>query len=347
MSLKRFVSLFTVICFVSVFMLSISAPVNAAPQNESILKMSTASVGSIMYVFGAAMSEVVEKHGGPKIEILPQNALQGLAMLPSKEVDLVMIANDDLSWAYNGGDIYEKMTKGKGFDVRLLMLGTRIPAGQVVGEDSGIKNYQDLKGKTVVLGFGSSVAMNNGAKAALYAGGLTEDDVKVVKTSDVVAAARMVIDKKADACYGSVGTPIFQQVAAARKGARHLGVNDTPETWAKLKKLSSAYFPMKIKKLPKSPPTIKEDIVLVGRNFSVVSRKDLSDESAYTFTKLLWENDKELGPKHPRLKDWVKAHFANIKASAPYHPGAIKFYKEVGAWTPELEKMNNNLLSMK
>ena len=344
MSLKKIASLFTVICFVSVFMLSISAPVNAAQQNEDILKMSTASVGSIMYVFGAAMSEVVEKHGGPKIEVLPQNALQGLAMLPSKEVDLVMIANDDLSWAYKGEDVYEKITKGKGFDVRLLMLGTRIPAGQVVGEDSGIKTYADLKGKRVVLQFGSSVAMNNGAKAALYAGGLTEEDVKVVKTSDVVAAARMVIDKKADACYGSVGVPIFQQIAAARKGARHLGVVDTPETWEKLKGLSPAYFPMRLKK---GGLTLKEDIVLVGRNFSVVSRKDLSDESAYTFTKLLWENDKELGPKHPKLKDWVKDRFASTNASAPYHPGAIKFYKEVGVWTPELEKRNNELLGMK
>lgn len=345
MSLRKIASLFTVICFIAVFMFS-GVPAHSAG-HEDILKMSTASVGSIMYVFGAAMSEVVEKHGGPKIEVLPQNALQGLQMLPSREVDMVMIANDDLSWAYSGGDIYEKITKGKGFDVRLLMLGTRIPAGQVVGGDSGIKNYQDLKGKRVVLGFGSSVAMNNGAKAALYAGGLTEKDVKVVKTSDVVAAARMVIDKKADACYGAIGTPIFQQVAASRKGARHLGVNDTPETWAKLKELSPAYFPMKIKKMPKSPPTVQEDLVMVGRNFSVVSRKDLSDESAYIFTKLLWENDKELAPKHPKLRDWVKDRFVSTKASAPYHPGAIKFYKEVGVWTPEMEKRNSELLSMK
>jgi TRAP-type uncharacterized transport system substrate-binding protein len=79
----------------------------------------------------------------------------------------------------------------------------------------------------------------------------------------------------------------------------------------------------------------------------VVARPDLSDESAYIFTKILWENDKELGPKHPRLKDWVKDHFANTRASAPYHPGAIKFYKEVGAWTPELEKHNNDLLALR
>jgi TRAP-type uncharacterized transport system substrate-binding protein len=99
--------------------------------------------------------------------------------------------------------------------------------------------------------------------------------------------------------------------------------------------------------IKKGPLTVKEDIVMVGRHFTVSARPDLSDESAYIFTKLLWENDKELAPKHPQLRDWVKDNFASTKAGAPYHPGAIKFYKEAGVWTPELEKHNQKLLAMK
>jgi hypothetical protein len=29
---------------------------------------------------------------------------------------------------------------------------------------------------------------------------------------------------------------------------------------------------------------------------------------------------------------------------APYHPGAVKFYKEIGKWTPEMEKQQVSLL---
>ncbi len=326
--------------FLAVFL---AAP-GAKAAGEKNLRIATAPVGAIMYTFGAAMSEVIEKHGGPKVEVLPQMALHGLSMFPTKECDMVMIANDDLSKAYRGESIYKKVTRGKGFDVRVLMLGTRIPAGQVVAGDSGIKTYEDLKGKRVVLVYGSSVALNLGAKAALYGGGLTEKDVKVMKAADIVSATQMVIEKKADASYGSVGVPIFQQLASARGGARHLGIVDTPENWKKVHGIFDGYFPMYLKP---GPLTVKEDITMIGRNFSVAARPGLSDESAYAFTKLLWEHDTELGPKHPRLKDWVKKHFASTRASAPYHPGAIKFYKEVGVWTPELEQHNSDLLALK
>lgn len=308
------------------------------------IRIATAPVGAIMYTFGAAMSDVLDKHNGPTLEVLPQMALHGLAMFPTKECDLVMIANDDLSMAYRGKDIYTKITKGKGFDVRVLMLGTRIAAGQVVSGDSGIKTYEDLRGKRVVLVYGSSVALNLGARAALYGGGLTEKDVKVLKSADLVAATKMVIERKADATYGSVGVPIFRQLASARGGARHLSIIDTPESWKRIHSVSEVYFPMHVKP---GAPTVKEPTTLVGRNFTVAARPDLSDEMAYIFTKILWENDKELGPKHPGLKDWVKEHFASTRASAPYHPGAIKFYKEVGVWTPELEKHNNDLLALR
>ena len=342
MNAKRLAKVCGCICLVTMLAFMGQGPGQAAAKEK--LRIATAPVGAIMYTFGAAMSDVLDKHGGPTLEVLPQMALHGLSMFPTQECDLVMIANDDLSMAYRGKSIYKKITKGKGFDVRLLMLGTRIPAGQVVAGDSGIKNYQDLKGKRVVLVFGSSVALNLGARAALYGGGLSEKDVKVMKSADIVSAAKMVIEKKADACYGAVGVPIFRQLASARKGARHLGIVDTPESWKRIHSIFEGYFPMYMKP---GPPTVKEPITMVGRNFTVAARPDLSDDMAYIFTKIIWENDKELGPKHPRLKDWVRKHFASTRASAPYHPGAIKFYKEVGAWTPELEKHNNDLLALR
>ena len=139
--------------------------------------MGTGVVGALNYVFGAAICDVVEKHAGLKIENLPQGNVQTLPLLASGEMDLVFLANDELGFAYEGKGIFGKQTKDKGYDIRLLMLGMRNAASTVVPRDLGIKNYQDLKGKKVVLDFGTQQALNLGARVSLIAGGLTEKDV--------------------------------------------------------------------------------------------------------------------------------------------------------------------------
>ncbi len=82
-------------------------------------------------------------------------------------------------------------------------------------------------------------------------------------------------------------------------------------------------------------------------DFYLVGAGKMSDETAYQIVKCLWENDKELGTIHVRLKDWTKDRFVSTKATVPYHTGAIKFYKEMGVWTAEMAKLQESLLAEK
>jgi len=68
---------------------------------------------------------------------------------------------------------------------------------------------------------------------------------------------------------------------------------------------------------------------------------------AYQIVKTLWEHDKELGAIHVRLKDWTNDRFVSSKATVPYHPGAVKFYQEMGVWTGDMAKLQQNLLAQK
>jgi uncharacterized protein len=325
-------------CLVAALTLLPLASASAA-QN---LRVGSAAVGSLLYVFCAGISDVVGKHAGIKMEVLPQGEIMTLPLMPSHEVDLVMIANDAMGYAYEGKGIYEKQTKGKGFDLRVLMLGMRNAASQVVTGDSGIKNYQDVKGKRVVLDYGTQQALNIGSRASLIAGGLTEKDVTVLKASDIPEAVRLMMEGKADACFGGIGVPVFRELGAAKGGILYLEAGD--KHWDEVHKISKAYFPMTVKQ---GPVGIPKDTVLVTRNFNLASRVDLPDDVAYTIVKTLWEHDAELAPSHPQMKDWVKERFVGEQTTAPYHPGAIKFYKEKGVWTDKLQARQDELLKMK
>lgn len=331
-------NLVVTLCLAAALTLAALAPASA----QQPLRMGTAAVGSLFYVFGAAIAEVVGKHEGIKIEVLPQGNIMTLPLLATRDVDVLMLANDELGYAYEGMGVYERQTKGKGYDVRLLMLGMRNAASQLVAGDSGIKNYQDLKGKRVVLDFGTQQALNIGSRASLIAGGLTEKDVTVVKASDIPEAVRLVTEKKADACFGGIGVPAFRELAAARGGILYLEAGD--KHWDEVHKISKAYFPMTVKK---GPLGIEKDTVLVTRNFTLAGRVDLPDETAYRIVKAVWEHDSELAPHHPQLKDWVKERFVGEQATAPYHPGAIKLYKEKGVWTDKMQARQDELLKLK
>lgn len=319
------------------------SPVNA---EEKTLRLGANAVGSIMYAFSGGIADVTEKHTDMEVELLPQGNTTSLPMLTTGDCEIVMGASDELNAAFFGKHHYGKMSS-TGLDFRMLMLGTRIPAGLVAGGKSGVKSCADVPGKRVVADYGTHIALNMGSRAALRGCGLTEDDVKVVKASLLPAGARKVIEGKADICYGSIGVPVFREMESSI-GCRHIGIKNTPEVWEEIHKIYPGYFPMHI--MPsKAAFSVKDEdgIWLVGRHFGIVSRTDLSEEAAYEFVKTLWEHDKELKPYHPRLGDWVKKHFASERASAPYHPGAIKFYKEMGVWTDDLAAHNKKLLKQK
>jgi len=135
-------------------------------------------------------------------------------------------------------------------------------------------------------------------------------------------------------CFGSWLRP--------RGGILYLEAGD--KHWDEVHKISKAYFPMTVSK---GPVGIPKDTVLVTRNFNLASRPDLPEDTAYQIVKAVWEHDTELAPHHPQLKDWVKERFVGEQTTAPYHTGAIKFYKEKGVWSEKMQARQDELLKMK
>ena len=70
----------------------------------------------------------------------------------------------------------------------------------------------------------------------------------------------------------------------------------------------------------------------------------MPDDVVYHFTKAFFENLKQFYPVHASAKEYtLKGSLED--PTIPFHPGAIRYYKEVGMWTPELEATQKELLA--
>jgi TRAP-type uncharacterized transport system substrate-binding protein len=75
-----------------------------------------------------------------------------------------------------------------------------------------------------------------------------------------------------------------------------------------------------------------------------VTSVHLLDEIAYEMLRVLAENYKEAQPLHPAIKEWEPKLMVMKNITVPYHDGAIKFYKEKGLWSAEMDTVQARLL---
>lgn len=299
--------------------------------------------GSLFYVMAAGIAKVISAHTPMKVEVFPQGGTVWYPMMESREVDFGINVPGDILAAYKGEAIYEKPTKGKGFEMRTLMLGSPLMVGLLVPGNSDIKEAKDVRGKKLPVNYGAFYSATLTVRALLANAGLTYEDVNGLTVTTYVAGVRALIEGRADVTMGSVGSGITKELKTAR-GARYLDVYTFPEAVARMQKVHPGYYPIKAKP---GPAGLDKETMLMGKDITLVAGPHLPGEVAYYITKALWENYKELAPVHPRLKFWTPNRFASTRAVVPYHPGAIKFYKEKRVWTKELEEHQKKLLIIK
>jgi hypothetical protein len=71
----------------------------------------------------------------------------------------------------------------------------------------------------------------------------------------------------------------------------------------------------------------------------------VADDAVYAVTKTIWDSLPELEQVHTIFKGWLRDRMAEADVTVPYHPGAIRFYKEQGAWTADMDAAAKRLLS--
>lgn len=309
-----------------------------------LLVIGTMPAGTLVGVQATGISDILSKYSGMKVNVKSVTSEEvWVPMLLSDEVDLGVAVSLTMHNAYKGIGVYGQIAKKvgtKGFPVRLVTSGTPIRISLLVQGAKPYKQISDLKGKTIVW-FPKDTAFDLYTRALLANGGLDEKDVKKYPQANPAEAVRSVMDGTADACMVGVDAPAVAEAVAA-VDARWLPVDAEPEAVKRMQSvISTAYVDVcpggQHLGVPKEQKFMYLDVYLVAN-------AKLSEAAAYAATKILWEHDAEL-TQRPMLKEWGTSTFVSKRASVPYHPGAIKFYREKGVWSKDMDELQQKLLA--
>jgi len=211
--------------------------------------------------------------------------------------------------------------------------------------DAGVKTVSDLKGKRVAWVHGAP-ALNLNMTAFLAAGNLTWADVQKVEFPSWGAAGRAVIEGKADCWIASTNSgPSFELANSPRKywAAVMPEPRQNPAAWERLKKFAP-YFEPNVATI--GAPPISKDTPHLGATYGypIVTTYAWQDpELVYHQTRMLYDLFAEYKAAWPGNEGFA-LDLQRLRWVAPYHDGAIRYFKEKKVWTDETERHHQALV---
>lgn len=198
----------------------------------------------------------------------------------------------------------------------------------VAAEDAGIKTIADLKGKRVNIGNPGSGELQNSIDVLESFGINWEKDIRAEQAKGTEAPG-LLQDGRIDAFFFTVGHPsgAIKEATVGRRKVRFVPI-DGPPVETLLKKYpyyAKAVIPIALYEGASN----KENVPTVGVRATLVTSAKTPDHVVYAIVKEIFDNLDAFKTLHPAYEVLTKASMLE-GLSAPFHPGAEKYFKEKG-----------------
>jgi TRAP transporter TAXI family solute receptor len=311
---------------VVVCLMAMSLPFTTFAQEKakpSTITFGAATVGGFWYVFAGAYGDALNKYNGTVVNVIQGGSIANIKGLDQGVFQMGLTNGQSVPEALDGfGYFKEKITSFQtigGLYPNVFFI--------VVSGDSDIHTIKDLKGKKVspgIKGYSGELVF----QSVLKANGMSYDDLgklNYVGTSD---GADLLRDGHIDALLGMLNQPnssIQELDSTIRKGIRLIPLDES--TIKALQAENPGYSLYTIK--AGTYKTEKQDIPTVSAASVLLVGKDMPEQFVYDATKVLVENKKTWSQLSTVMADF-DGKLAVDTAVGPLHPGAIKYYKEIG-----------------
>jgi len=304
--------------------MSLGAPALAQEQ----LSIATGGTGGVYYPMGGGLAEIINGHveGYAATAEVTGASVENMGLIATGDADFAIGLADTVAQAHSGTGRFDGQQLSMVRGVASLYANM---VHIVALEGSGITALEDLRGKRVSIGApGSGTEVNT--SAILEANGITYDDIEEQRlnfneTADALANGDI------DAGFLSVGAPTSSILNLSTTQDIVLIALTEDELAAALG--ASATF-AKTTLVGGTYTGVDEDLTVLGIPNVLTVSSETPDDLVYAVTSAMFGNIKELQAVHPAAKQ-TTVDFTLDATPVPLHPGAIRYFEEIGAEVPD------------
>ncbi|OGL03969.1 MAG: hypothetical protein A3I03_09235 [Candidatus Rokubacteria bacterium RIFCSPLOWO2_02_FULL_68_19] len=332
---------------IPVLLAVVTLAVPAGAQAPKSVSLGTNPPGTIFYTVGSGLAKIVSQAAPFQMGIQPYTGTSTfLPLVNSGEMEFGIVNAVDMGLTYRGPakfNIGGKNPFPHSPHVRLVMRGSPLLVGLLVHKGSPFRNIYDVKGKRMTGEYPAHLAVWYNMFGHLASAGMTWNDVKVVPVPAVNDGVDALVQGRADVTEHALNSAKIKEADAA-VGVRHISIDCSAEGEARLRKAVPGYYPRIIK--AGTATAVVEDTCFIAYDIYLGTGKNVPDTVVEAALKAIWENVQILPPLHPIFKEWTRERAVDPDVTIPYHPGAIRFYKERGVWSPAMDQAQQKLLAI-
>ena len=295
----------------------------AGVQAAEFINILTGGTSGVYYPLGVALSQIYSKaipEAKSSVQATKASA-ENLNLIQAGRGELAFTLGDALSDAWKGNADAGFKTPLKKLRAVAAIYPNYIQI--VASADSGIKTLADLRGKRVSVGAPKSGTEIN-ARAILKGAGLSYADLGRVEYLPFGESVELMKNRQIDATLISAGLGV-SAIRDLATSVKMVVVSIPPAVVAKIN--DPAYQAAVIPANTYEDQTADVPAVAIGN--VLVTRADLPADTVYKMTKAMFTHLPELVAAHSAAKA-IKLENAVKGLPIPLHPGAAKYYREVG-----------------
>lgn len=305
-----------------------AATVRALALERDELTIATTPAGTIFFSIGGGMARVLQEDLGVRTSPRPYGSpSRCLPLLNRDDVPLALVSSVDAGRAYAGLAPYPQANT----NVRLLARVLPLMNGYFVRADSPYQTIDDIRGARMIYEIRGSHAQTLLAEAVLATGGLTRDDIVPVAAAHVVESIDALIEGRVDVAMSALGTAASQRANATIPGgirALALGSRASDALMhAQVQGARTAIATPAPGRAGVAAPTL-----VAGYDTFLAASTAMSEADAYAITSSLISRWEALQQDYPALRAVAARDLFVPNAAIPFHPGALRAYREHGIW---------------